>query len=177
MHGKLLSVAALLGLVFIAAACSSGSASPGVASLGATTTTAAVAQGNTAADYTDAVAYAQCMRAHGVPNFPDPNSKGQFLIKRGQGGGASQSNSADKSCRYLLPNGGVPTPAQKAYDVAQALKFSKCMRSHGLPDFPDPVVKGGNISIRLNAGNVPPNSPILHSAMNICQPILNGVGP
>jgi hypothetical protein len=38
-----------------------------------------------------------------------------------------------------------------ANHVAQGVRFADCMRSHGLPDFPDPS-GGGGINIPVNSG-------------------------
>jgi hypothetical protein len=83
------------------------------------------------------------MRSHGVPTFPDPNSSGE--IPKTQVISASKSNpsrfdSADSTCRHLLPNGGNgETAAQIAQDWTQFRHFARCMRSHGVPNWPDPT--------------------------------------
>jgi hypothetical protein len=73
----------------------------------------------------------------------------------------------------LLPNGGQPTPAQQAQALAQALKFSECMRSHGITGFPDPQsVAGGGIRIAIRAGqgnNLNPTNPQFQAAQKACQ--------
>ncbi len=177
---------ALVGLAVVVSACSGGSASPGVASLGSTTTTtnAASAAQNTskATNYVDAVAYAQCMRTHGVANMPDPTSNGSFLFNRGALNGArgidpdsSQYQKADTLCRHLLPNGGQPTPAELAQAVAHALKYVACLRDHGLPNMPDPVESGGGIALHGPPG-IGPNSPKFQAAQKACQSFLPG-GP
>ena len=117
------------------------------------------------------LAFSHCMQTHGVPNFPEPNSQGVV-----QGSGINPSSpsfqSASKDCRHLLPNGGQPTPAQQAQALAQALKFSQCMRSHGISDFPDPQsAGGGRISISLRGGpgsDLNPQNPQFQSAQTAC---------
>ncbi len=132
-----------------------------------------------------ALAYAQCMRSHGVPSFPDPNAQGGFTIQGGPGSsldpGSATFQAADKTCRHLLPNDGQPTAAQQAHALAQALKFSQCMRSHGLTDFPDPQSQpGGGIAIHIHAGpgqgvnDLNPQSPQFQSAQKACQGIMGG---
>ena len=110
------------------------------------------------------LAFSQCMQTHGVPNFPEPNSQGVV-----QGSGINPSSpgfqKASKACRHLLPNGGQPTPAQQAQAMAQALKFSECMRTHGVPNFPDPLPGGGYDY----PGSINPNSPAFQHASNQCQ--------
>jgi len=52
------------------------------------------------------------------------------------------------------------------------LAFSACMRSHGVPDFPDPTSNGG-ISIPLQpGGSLDPNSPAYQAALHSCQSLL-----
>lgn len=56
-----------------------------------------------------ALQYAQCMRSHGVKNFPDPNSQGGFQIEPGDGINPSSYSAANQACRHYLsgePGGG-----------------------------------------------------------------------
>ena len=122
------------------------------------------------------------MRANGVPNFPDPNGQGVI-----QGSGIDPNSAAfqkaQQTCAKDLGGGaGTRSPAQIAQAEAAALAFSKCMRSHGVPDFPDPQFgSGGGISIRISAhagagGNngLDPNSPIFQKAQRTCGSLLPG---
>src|SRR5215470_18553770 len=91
--------------------------------------------------YQKALAYAQCMRAHGEPSYPDPTSNGGFIIdgQRDHLNGALM-NSANKTCGHLLPKSRPMTAAEQRQATAQALKFVACMRTHGIPNMPDPQV-------------------------------------
>ena len=52
------------------------------------------------------------------------------------------------------------------------LAFSACMRSHGVPSFPDPTANGG-ISIQVQPGSgINPNTPAFQSAQHACQSLL-----
>jgi hypothetical protein len=123
------------------------------------------------------VAFAQCMRTHGVPDFPEP-SEGKLIIKGGGGRGSSQGlnpgspqfQAAQKACRSLAPAPKI-SPQQTAAMQAQALKFSECMRSHGVPSFPDPKFEGGGVRISLHAGpgGSNPQSPQFQAAQKACQ--------
>jgi hypothetical protein len=94
----------------------------------------------------------QCIRSNGVSRFPDPNRGGIPKEDAQQlGVTESQYQAADNACKHLLPNGGSgPNLAQIEVVRAQSLRFSRCMRSHGvnLPDpdssgrIPDPVSVG-----------------------------------
>jgi hypothetical protein len=123
------------------------------------------------------LAFSHCMQTHGVPNFPEPNSQG-VASASGINPGSSSFQAANKDCSHLLPNGGQPTPAQQAHAMAQALKFSQCMRAHGIADFPDPQSgPGGGIRIALRAGkgsDLNPQSPQFQAAQQACQGIMGG---
>ena len=127
----------------------------------------------------DALAFVKCMRSHGVPNFPDPNAQGR-IVASGLDTGSSTFQAAANGCRHLLPNGGQPTPAQQATAMAQALKFSQCMRAHGISGFPDPQsAPGGGIRIAIRSGqgsNLNPTNPQFQAAQKACQSI-GGGGP
>jgi hypothetical protein len=179
----------LVGVSVLGAACGGGSASPGVARLGSTTTTnkasssEAAGTGANTTNYRAALAYVSCMRSRGVTNMPDPASNGTLNLNfqtGGKGGSpasgginrnSSQFISADKACRHLLP-GGVPTPAQNQEALARGLKFAQCMRSHGVSNFPDPTSAG---VVHLGAG-VDPSSTQFQNAQKVCQSLMPGTG-
>lgn len=154
-----LLAAALAGLAVLAAACGGGSPA---------------AAGDTA--YQKMLAYSQCMRSHGEPGFPDPQSNGDLLIdgKKDHLNGALMG-SASKACQHLMPKSAPLTAAQQRQLASQALRFAACMRSHGLPDFPDPTVNSQGVSIRGPAG-VGPDSPVFQSAQQACRKLMPG-GP
>jgi len=54
----------------------------------------------------------------------------------------------------------------------QGLKFSACMRSHGVTNFPDPS-SGGGIQINSNSG-INPFSPAFKAAQSACRKLLPG---
>jgi hypothetical protein len=117
----------------------------------------------------DMVKFAQCMRSHGVGDFPEPSSNGTITV----GGTISQSpqfQAADQTCHTLLPNGGVPTAAQLAQGLDQLLKVSVCMRAHGIKDFPDPTANGIEIPIEKGMPtDLDPNNPRFQAADKACQ--------
>ena len=122
-------------LALLAAACSSPSS---IGSGGAPT-----AGGS--ADTTSAVGFSRCMRSHGVPNYPDPGSRNTMpdglpkVSPQQLGVATSQFQAAQTSCGHLLPNGGrVAQPASQQL-LSDGLKFARCMRSHGVPNWPDPT--------------------------------------
>jgi hypothetical protein len=173
-----LTISLSLLVAALAVAACGGSSSPNTG--GATS-----AQGDSAANQAKGLAFAHCMRSHGVANFPDPGGSGGGLRLQVQNGpnGASVNGvpvngrafqSAMQACRSYLPNGGHPTAAQTAQARAQALAMSRCMRMHGVPNFPDPQFQsgaGGGIGVRLSGANIDPNSPSFQAAQKACGSI------
>jgi hypothetical protein len=91
------------------------------------------------------LAFAKCMRAYGVHNFPDPTASGNLLLHPGAGGIDPSSpafNAVQVKCQKLLPFPGIPSPGQATHPfnraLARTLKISQCMGSHGISWFPDP---------------------------------------
>jgi hypothetical protein len=128
------------------------------------------------AKYQEALSYSQCMRSHGVPNFPDPNSAGD-IIQSAQPGQSDDSNSsteqaADTTCRHLLPGGGSTSSGTSPQTVSQLLKIATCMRTHGLPNYPDPIVSNGNITLGLSAAGIDPSSQQFQAAAKRCASVI-----
>jgi hypothetical protein len=86
------------------------------------------------------IKFSECMRSHGVSNFPDPSSGGGINIPNGSGIDPQSPafQSAQKACSKLLPGGGPPQHVSEARKL-EMLKLARCMRSHGVPTFPDPT--------------------------------------
>jgi hypothetical protein len=193
-----LSVAVLASTALLLAGCGGSSSSPGVAHISsdpASTSSDPSGVGSSSSPeggpptQQKMVAFAQCMRSHGVPEFPEP-TEGKLLIQRSNHNGhvtginpqSSQFQAAQKACAKLAPNGGKPpSPAEQAKMQEQALKFSECMRTHGVPNFPDPEFShgGGGVGIRIGGkqggpARIDPNSPQFQAAQKACQSILPG---
>lgn len=128
-----------------------------------------------AANYQQALAYSQCMRARGVADFPDPDAQGN-IIQHVSGNQPDEENSsvfqaADTACHHLLPGGGGKSTAAQQQVISRRLKIAQCMRAHGVPDYPDPKVSGGSIVILSGAGiNV--NSPQFQAAERACKSVI-----
>jgi hypothetical protein len=178
----------------------------------ATTTAVAACGGSTPKTTTSAIGsarssaglkLAECMRTHGVPDFPDPQSGGGFAIQAsaGSGGGsisvdgreinASQPafRTAMDECQKYQPQGPPISGAQLARIKQGAIKMAECMRSHGVPGFPDPRVTTGpgghGIQVQIGMGAVGGGnarggkaqgpSPAVQHAITICQPLMGGL--
>jgi hypothetical protein len=83
------------------------------------------------------------MRSNGVPTWPDPTSSGVFdkskITTQQLGVSSSRLQTAQAACQHLLP---PESATQQRLNAAQAVEFSQCMRSHGVPNFPDPDGSG-----------------------------------
>jgi hypothetical protein len=166
-------------VALVTTGCSKSHAGPSVAQL--TTAAASIAgSANSSPAPTGAaglLAYSECMRAHGVPDFPDPVGN-SLQIKSGQGSdldpNSPKMQTAQKACQSLAPGGGDNGGTVSAAQQAQALKFSACMRSHGVPNFPDPTFTDGGV--QLHVTGIDPNSPQMIAAQKACQSLQPGDG-
>jgi hypothetical protein len=125
-----------------------------------------------AASYDRLLAYARCMRSHGVPDYPDPSQRNGGIGIALPDSSSPQSQTASHDCRSLAPPG--PTAAEQAQTLAQELTFSRCMCSHGVPNFPDPPANG---NLSLNGTAVDKGSPQFQRAYQSCRPDLGSGGP
>jgi len=167
-------VVVLVAVAAFVAACGDGSSSPGVASLGsATTTTTAGSNGSSqqSSARQSGLLYASCIRAHGFPNFPDPTVLNGVVIFDSSFKSEPQFHSAAQACRADLPT--PRSTGAKHVNPQEELTFARCMRAHGITNFPDPMPGGGfNFPVELN-----PNSPQYVAAANACgEHLVSGPG-
>jgi hypothetical protein len=150
--------AGLIAVALAVTACGGTGPGPGVGQSTTTSTTRASAQ-------QDLLKFAQCVRSHGVPDFPDPDSQGGFEPSQISGvENSPQLKTASAACKGDLPAGAsAPTPEAET----SLLKFAQCMRSHGEPDFPDP-----GSTTKPPPGAIDPTSPQFQRATRACQSLL-----
>jgi hypothetical protein len=161
-------LAVTAGLVLLTAACGgSPSSSGGPSPAGSPSSTGG---GALSAYITQELAFARCMRAHGIPNFPDPGSDGHFSKEQLRQLGISNARlRADNSaCQNLLPAGQPPLTAQEQQDY---LRAAACMRSHGIVNFPDPSFSGGGVHFTVPPG-IDSSSPQFSQARQTCQRLI-----
>jgi hypothetical protein len=117
------------------------------------------------------IAYAQCIRSHGAPAFPDPvqDQFGNwvFLSTPGSGLNGPGVPAAENACKKLQPNEVVLTPQEREEALAQLLKFATCMRAHGIANFPDPVSNSDDIGFSLRG--LDPQSSQFQAAQQACH--------
>jgi hypothetical protein len=152
--------AALAGTALLGAACGGKTPAP-------------VAQ-QTASRYQQAVDYAKCMRANGDPAWPDPSSNGMFGNNNGSLDESSAAyKAANKVCGKLQSGTNAPNPAQLQQGLNQLLKYSQCMRAHGIPKFPDPTSDSTGVTISYS-GNIGQHTPQFKVAEEACRSLMPG---
>jgi hypothetical protein len=116
-----------------------------------------------------AVKFAECIRAHGVGDFPDPNAKNDF--EYGVSVTPAVWQRATTACKDLQPPGTLSskrTPKQQA----ASLEFARCIRDHGVKDFPDPVNGEPLVdTYKIPSSNRPGGMTILNAAMHACADV------
>jgi hypothetical protein len=147
--------AATAAMTFAAVACSNPSPSaPGSGSSSGTTA--------------KLLAYAQCMRSHGIKDFPDPTNGGLTVNIPGTGSDLNPTNPANQAakqaCRSLLPSG-YQQSTVTTQDLVAGDKLAACMRSHGYPGFPEPTSQ----NVFDIPGSINTGLPAYQSAFNTCQ--------
>jgi hypothetical protein len=108
----------------------------------------------------DALTFAKCMRDNGLPDFKDPE------VGKGMGDGVDTNSEVFKkamnTCKGLMPAGTVTADPGQVWSSADKLKYAKCMRDNGVPNFPDPDSNGGF------ALSTDPNTPQFKAAATAC---------
>jgi hypothetical protein len=173
------ATAVVVALGVTVAGCSGGSTVPIAGSQPATTTAPAGRPGSSGASpLAEAVAYSQCVRSHGVPNFPDPvqtPSGGYGYRTKGIDPSSPAFQGALQACK-ALPSPWNSTGQQLSTVQQQTwLDWAKCIRAHGVPDFPDPTFSG----MEVHDSGVASNSPQLQAAIGACKsqtPSVGGLG-
>ena len=166
-----LLVAAAMAAALLAG-CGGGSRGVGVAHVNTSTSSN---RSTKSTPKPSAVAFSQCMRAHGVQNFPDPNSSGQILITPAVNLDSSAYQTAGQDCKSLNPQGQETSneAASQQKQLAELLKFAVCMRAHGVPNMPDPgATQGGGTGFPVrgpaDSTGFDPNTPAFRHAQQEC---------
>ncbi|MFL5798489.1 MAG: hypothetical protein ACJ77A_11230 [Actinomycetota bacterium] len=178
------AINAVAALILLATACTASPASTGGLSH---------AEGSTTSR--SAVAFSACMRSHGVPNYPDPDSSGQLPKPdaRHLGVSSSQLRAAQQACQHVLPNSGgaINTDSIQQCMLAddcpralvqrvrnEELNFARCMRSHGVPNWPDPIIDSQGrpvFAISISKDGFDPYSSQVWAKGNECSHLMPGL--
>jgi hypothetical protein len=122
-----------------------------------------------------AVRFSDCMRSHGLSDFPDPGTAPREF-KNALETKSPAFQGAETACRHLLPGGGThdssspPSPAQ----VAAELAFARCLRGHGFPSFPDPSSSGELSHEMLASAGIDLHQPAVIQAADACVGVTHG---
>ena len=117
-----------------------------------------------------AVKFAECMRANGVPHFPDPDPKGDTNF------GVDVTREvwlkAIDACKAFKPPGALSSK-RSPKEQSASLRFAQCVRDNGVKDFPDPVNGEPLIdTYKIPSANKPGGMTILNAATQKCGSIL-----
>jgi hypothetical protein len=163
----LVRIVALGALVVALAACGAAK-SPSVASLGTTTSPSSSSTAGTPVRKGGSfLKFANCMRAHGAQ--VQVGAQGRGISITGGDPSSPQFKAAQTACQKYLPGGGPKplTPAQQAKVLKQLVKLAKCMRAHGVSDFPDPSVNSGGVGFGIGKPS-DANTPQFEQAAKAC---------
>jgi hypothetical protein len=140
MRSRVLAACTLSLLLAMAAACTKSDVGNGVASVGGSATPSATPN---LSIQEQGRRHAQCMREHGVPEA-DPQILPDGTVRVGGGYDKQELDNdvlstATQACRpYEIVLSG-PDGERK---LEGAREYSRCMRAHGVVDFPDPDANG-----------------------------------
>lgn len=162
---RILVAGVLATFAILISACGSSSSSTSNGSLAAGSGTSTAASNAT---YRARLNLARCYRAQGI-NVPDPTPGAGHAA----GGGTQQIlnrypqakvQAAQQACRQYIAKANPETnasPAGQAQFNREFVKFARCMRANGVPNFPD--------RLQDAEGAINPNSPAVQSALQACQ--------
>lgn len=167
---RALAALALIATAALISACGSGG--PAGTDSGANNASTAAQKGDK---------FAACMRSNGVGNFPDPGTSGKLTLDGVANGSSLNTNAptftqALSACKDLEP-AGFTGSKRTAQQQAAALKFAQCIRTNGVPDFPDPTPDGPLVDTnRIPSAAGSGGTAILNAAMQKCRALSSAAG-
>jgi hypothetical protein len=132
------------------------------------------------------VEYARCMRSHGVVSFPEPASlgaagairafKGQVAASVAALASSPEFQHAQRACAKYYGPATTSAPHVTPQEMRKLLAVSRCMRAHGVPNFPDPNPTTGEMSTPAGLSR---DSTTVVAALRACSPLARaaGLGP
>jgi hypothetical protein len=113
---------------------------------------------------------ARCVRAHGLPGFPDPEV-GSDGVARFPDSAPRVPLAARQACQAAaarIPPGYTTTTPVSSGDFQKLLQLARCIRSHGIPDWPDPNPLGEfPINARIESGGKRLFVPAVHACARL----------
>lgn len=116
-----------------------------------------------------ALAFAKCMRGHGIKEFPDPGDDGSQMVGRDSGidPTSAEFKSAMEACQDLKAQADGSKDGKPA-DLAKARLWAQCIRENGVPKFRDPELDGNQAVVDMT-GVSDGEDPTLDKALEACQ--------
>jgi hypothetical protein len=118
--------------------------------------------------------FSQCIRAHGIPNFPDPIVEGGELKMPSSTTDYKEllrnNRAAGEACNHIIA--GLPAHAGRSpqpvtqQKMQMLVRFAQCVRQHGVPNWPDPDANG---DFPLAAAGITGKTPPVAAALEACQ--------
>jgi hypothetical protein len=169
---KAVAAISAAGVILLSTACS-GSPGSHVAQLGTTTTQSGTSTNTAAASarQNGGLAFSRCMRSHGVSQFPDPDSSGAIpkVSLQQLGVSSSQFQATQSACASLLR----PTNTQVQQTLSGMLDFARCMRSHGVRNWPDPGTDSDGQAVFDLRSRINPDTPQMDTKSGRCAHLLH----
>ena len=127
--------------------------------------------------------WVRCMRDHGMTRMPDaelsPEGYLQFPSQNGYNWKADVRNHPGiiEACRSIEdrypPSAFRPREQFSAEDLRKLAEYAKCVREHGVPEFPDPNAAGEfDLTGTSLASGIPPRR--MNAADEACKHIWSG---
>lgn len=163
-------IAVLAAIVLFAAACTGGAEGPGIAGAGSSSASSSGGSSATGSASDRGLAYSECMRNHGIAKFPDPGSDGSIpkLSPQQLGVGESSVRTAQQACSHLLQ----ASDAQVQQILSGMRDFARCMRHHGVPNWPDPSADSDGQPVFDLRGQIAPDSQRIATKSDQCAHLL-----
>ena len=137
---------------------------------GSPTASSSPSGGSSSSVVAKALKYSECMRAHGEPDFPDPNSQGSFEFKNSASLNPQSPTfqAAENDCQSVKPSPGNVSAAQENQEFTKVLKAAACIQKNGYPSFPEPTMANGSIGISFSNSNIDLTSPAFKNVAKKC---------
>ncbi len=181
----LTSSVAVGALSLLAAGCGGGGSAPPVASTTSSPVRGAAGSSATTSQSHALFLVAQCFRQHGIPNFPDPTiassgpAEGRPILDKGALRAVPNAvvSQATLACRTAMAQAGIasgPNGAANPQDMRDKRDFARCMRTRGVPRFPDPTGQGELSVEMVQAQGIDVHSPQFLRVVQACLPASHG---
>jgi hypothetical protein len=180
LRGSALAVAVVAGLAFALAACGGGTPNSSTsATTGSGSSSGSNSSGVSNSAQDQDLRYTQCMRSHGVTNFPElggnnPGGVQKSITQLGIDPNSPTFQAANSACQKYVPRIGNSTQGPSSGANNPQLKFSRCMRAHGVTNYPDPSANSSGGQQNVTQYGVNPNSPTFQAANSACSYLLSG---